>query len=319
LRPEKNQGNFMQAKDSGKSHRQGQGRSKRSFSPQHSRSNTSRTGQKGASDWMYAPAEILPYVNNLARQKGSYKTSKVLVLGFLAGAYIAFGSMLAILVGGGSPEVSPGIQKFLFGAVFPLGLIMVMLAGAELFTGNASYFIPNVMNGKQSWKAVFRNWGLVYVSNFVGCIFIAYFLTHLTGTLSAEPWSESVQNIAAAKTANPFYKTFLKGIGANWLVCLAMWLGMSAKDTTGKILGMWWPVMAFVAMGFEHSIANMYFLPLSIMEGGELGWGQMVISNLIPATLGNIVGGAFFVGFLYWFSYDKQPKPVIKRVPRRNI
>ncbi len=258
---------------------------------------------------LYSPKEIISVASKLAIDKATYSTRKILVLSFMAGAYISFGGLLAILIGGGVPGIAaenPGISKFLFGAAFPVGLMIVVMAGAELFTGNNAYFMPNVLSRKQSWTAPLRNWGLVYLGNFIGSIFIAYFLTHLTEVVNHEPWSNTVQSIAASKTGNPFYKTFLKGIGANWLVCLALWMGMSAQHTSGKILALWWPVMAFVTMGFEHSIANMFFIPLAIFEGGDISWSTFLIKNLIPATLGNIAGGAFFVGTLYWYAYGEK-------------
>ncbi len=258
---------------------------------------------------IYTPPEIIKIAGEAAIAKHSYSIKKILTLSFLAGAYISFGGLLSIIIGGGVPGIAaenPGIAKFLFGAAFPVGLMIVVLAGAELFTGNNAYFMPNVLSKKQSWRAPLRNWGLVYLGNFVGSIFVAYFLTHLTDVVAQQPWQEVVHHIGISKTSNPFYKTFLKGIGANWLVCLALWMGMSAKNTSGKILALWWPVMAFVAMGFEHSIANMFFIPLAIFEGANITWTSFVIDNLIPATLGNIVGGAFFVGTLYWYAYQKK-------------
>lgn len=258
---------------------------------------------------IYTPREILKMAGKAAIVKDKYSTKKILVLSFMAGVYISFGGLLSVLIGGGVPGIAaenPGISKFLFGAAFPLGLMIVVLAGAELFTGNNAYFMPNVLSGKQTWRAPLRNWGLVYLGNFLGSIFVAYFLTHLTDVVADYPWQEMVHKIAINKTSNPFYKTFLKGIGANWLVCLALWMGMSAKHTSGKMLALWFPVMAFVTMGFEHSIANMFFIPLAIFEGSSVTWVSFVIDNLIPATLGNIVGGAFFVGTLYWYAYQKE-------------
>lgn len=258
---------------------------------------------------LYSPNEIIDVASKLAIEKEKYPAKKILVLSFMAGAYIAFGGLLSILIGGGVPEIAennPGIAKFLFGAAFPVGLMIVVMAGAELFTGNNAYFMPNVLSGKQSWKAPLQNWGLVYIGNFLGAVFIAFFLTHLTGVVSHTPWQDTVQAIAVSKTSNLFYITFFKGIGANWLVCLALWMGMSAQHTSGKILGIWWPVMAFVTMGYEHSIANMFFIPLAIFEGGDISWPLFIVKNLVPATLGNIVGGAFFVGTLYWYIYVKE-------------
>ena len=258
---------------------------------------------------LYSPKEIIKEAGKLAIAKDVYSAKKILVLAFMAGAYISFGGLLAILVGGGVPGIgaaNPGIPRFLMGAMFPFGLMMVVMAGAELFTGNNAYFMPNVLSGSQRWTAPLRNWGLVYAGNFIGSLFVAWFLVHLTHLVAAEPWIDTVRNIAVSKTSNSFYTTFLKGIGANWLVCLALWMGMSAQHTSGKILGIWWPVMAFVAMGFEHSIANMFFIPLAIFEGVDITWATFIVKNLIPATIGNIVGGAFFVGTLYWYAYVKE-------------
>ena len=258
---------------------------------------------------MNTPKEVIEIVNKLAQNKGSYKTSKTLMLAFLAGAYIAFGGLLAIIVGGGSPGIAaenPGLAKFMFGAAFPLGLILVVIVGAELFTGNNAYFIPNVLTKKQRFNTVLKNWGLVYAGNFVGAVFVAYVITHLTHIVSDSPYVDAVHKIAIGKTSHTFLVTFLKGIGANWLVCLAVWQGMAAKDTTGKIFAIWLPVMAFVAMGFEHSIANMYFIPLAIFEGADITWTTFIVKNLIPATLGNIVGGAIFVGMFYGYLYGQE-------------
>ena len=254
------------------------------------------------------PKEIVNYAGLSAMEKGGYSVKKTLILSFLAGVYIAMGSLLAILIAYGFPTISqgnPGFVKLFMGAMFPVGLMLVVLAGGELFTGNTAYFIPNMMSGRQSWRKAIKNWGLVWVGNFIGALFFAYFLVYLTHILSSDPWVSGTHSIAIAKISNPFYVTFLKGIGANWLVCLAMWLGMSAQTTLGKIIAIWWPVMTFVAIGYEHCIANMFFIPIAMMEGADISITDLFVKNLIPATLGNIAGGAFFVGLLYWYVYDK--------------
>ncbi|WP_339917728.1 formate/nitrite transporter family protein [Yeosuana marina] len=259
---------------------------------------------------MNTPNEVIKIVNKLSQNKSEYKVSKTLILAVLAGAYIAFGGLLAHIVGGGSPGIAasnPGIVKFLYGATFPIGLILVAVVGAELFTGNNAYFIPSIINKKLGVSKMLKNWGLVYVGNFIGAVFVAYVITHLTHIVSASPFKDAVIGVAEGKTSHTFLVTFIKGIGANWLVCLAVWQGMAAKNTTGKIFAIWWPVMAFVTMGFEHSIANMFFVPLAIFEGADITWATFIINNLIPATLGNIVGGALFVGlpYGYLFGHDK--------------
>ena len=258
---------------------------------------------------MNSPQRVIEIASQLAFKKEKYTNTRTLILAFLAGAYISFGGLLAIIIAGGSPDLAaqnPGLTKFMFGAAFPLGLILVVIAGAELFTGNTAYFIPNLMNRQQAPKAMFRNWLWVYIGNFIGSIFVAYFLTHLTHLVHQEPFIDAVYNIAISKTSHTFGVTFLKGIGANWLVCLAMWLGMAAKDVKSKIIALWWPVMAFVTFGFEHSVANMYFIPLAIFEGAGISWSTFIIHNLIPATLGNIVGGGLFVGTIYGYLFGEK-------------
>ncbi|WP_372753685.1 formate/nitrite transporter family protein [Labilibaculum sp.] len=256
-----------------------------------------------------SPKETVAIVNHTAETKAKTAPKKVFVLALLAGGYIAMGSLLALVVGGAMPGLAasnPGLQKFFFGAVFPLGLILCAVAGAELFTGNTAYFIPSLLSKRMSIKVPLKNWGIVYIGNFIGSIIVAYFLVYLTGTLLNSPSVDSAINIAIAKTSNPFYKTFLKGVACNWMVALAMWLAYAAKDIAGKILGIWFPVMAFVAMGFEHCVANMFFIPVAIFHGSDITWMDFIVKNLIPATLGNIVGGALFVGTSYWYVFDKK-------------
>lgn len=256
----------------------------------------------------YSSKEILQKVHEAAHSRAKTSITKTLILAFLAGAYIALGGLLAVIVGGGIPGIAaqnPGISKFLMGAVFPIGLILCAIAGADLFTGNTAYFIPPVMNKKLRVADMLKNWTLVYIGNFIGALFVAYFITYSAGLFDKAPWHDSILHLAEHKTSASFYQVFLKGIGANWFVALAMWLCYSAKDITGKILGMWFPVMAFVAIGFEHSIANMFFIPTAIFYGSPVTWSEFIVNNLIPATLGNIVGGSILVGLLYWFVYDR--------------
>ena len=252
------------------------------------------------------PKQIVEIVSDVAKAKAETSFSKTLILAFLAGAYIAIGGLLAVIIGGGVPGIAaenPGIQKFLMGAAFPIGLMLCAIAGADLFTGNTAYFVPAVMDRKLSFFSMLKNWVLVYAGNFIGALFVAYFMVTLTGLFAKSPWLDSIYSIADVKTTAPFYKVFLKGIGANLLVALAMWLAYASKDISGKMLGIWVPVMAFVTIGYEHSIANMFFIPAAIFNGAPVTWTEFFVNNLIPATLGNIVGGSVLVGFLYWLVY----------------
>ncbi|WP_063850507.1 formate/nitrite transporter family protein [Flammeovirga sp. SJP92] len=255
-----------------------------------------------------SPKEILSNIRGGALQKGNMSIQQLLVFGFLGGAYVAFGFLLAIIVGGGSPGIAaenPGITKFLMGAVFPVGLVLVIIAGAELFTSSTAMMTVSVFSKDQSWGKLGKVWGFGYLGNFIGSLFVAYFITTLTGVVDAEVFHNSLIGVAEHKVGNPFYKTFFKAVGANWLVCLAAWQAYAAKDVMGKVIGIWFPVMTFVTFGFEHCIANMYVIPAAMFNGADITWSDFIITNLIPATLGNIVGGAFFVGTIYWWMFVK--------------
>ena len=232
-----------------------------------------------------------------------------LVAAMLAGIYIAMGGLLSLLIGYGFPEWTagnPGLQKLLSGCMFPLGLILVVLAGAELFTGNNAVLIPGFMKKKYGIMPILKNWTIVYIGNFIGAIFFVYVMVWCTGIVDADPWKSAIVQIAQAKVNMSGWVVFLKGIGANWLVCLAVWLGFSAHSTAGKMMGLWFPVMCFVAIGYEHSIANMFFIPLGMLQGAAISWNDFILANLIPATFGNIVGGALFVGCIYSYLYTKR-------------
>lgn len=252
------------------------------------------------------PSEIVAQVERASLSKVTLSTPRTLVAAMLAGIYIAMGGLLSLLIGYGFPEWTagnPGLQRLLSGCMFPLGLILVVLAGAELFTGNNAVLIPGLMNQKYGIAPVLRNWVLVYVGNFIGALFFVYVMIWCAGIVDADPWKSAIVQIAQTKTSLPWGVVFVKGIGANWLVCLAVWLGFSAHSTAGKMMGLWFPVMCFVAIGYEHSIANMFFIPLGMLQGASVTWGQFLLDNLVPATLGNIVGGALFVGCVYTYLY----------------
>ncbi len=201
---------------------------------------------------------------------------------------------------------NPGLAKLIFGGVFPVGLMLVVIAGSELFTGNTALMIPSTLLGKTSWGALVRNWVWSFVGNFIGSVFVAYCLVYLTGLLSADPWLTCAKGIAEGKVTQGFWPLLLKGIGCNWLVCLAVWLSIASDDVAGKVLGIWWPIMVFVALGFEHSVANMFFVPMGIFLGAKVTWGQFLLVNLLPVTLGNILGGALFVGMFYTYLYGRR-------------
>ncbi|MFV0626045.1 MAG: formate/nitrite transporter family protein [Alphaproteobacteria bacterium] len=253
-----------------------------------------------------SPKEIAKAFCDFGIYKSETKLAKFIVLAILGGAYIALGGLLSVMVAGGMPTTyveNPGLVKFVAGALFPVGLIMVSVAGADLFTSDCAGMVLPVMQKKKTMNDLIKIWVLSYTFNFVGTQFVAYYMATETGLVTHEPWQHYLHTYSAAKVNQDFYTVFIKGIGANWLVCLGTWMGFSAKDITGKSLGTWIPVMLFVTLGFEHSIANMFFIPAAIYSGADITWTQFIYQNLIPATLGNVVGGAGLVGMVYGYLY----------------
>lgn len=257
------------------------------------------------------PAEIAraSLMSGLAKiQTTRNNKPRLMVQAVMAGAFIAFGGTLSLIVGYGFPEMAadnPGLQKLLCGCMFPIGLILVVVLGAELFTGNNALLIPPLMRRKATWSDIAMNWTLVYIGNFVGAMLFTFLLVHSAGLLSATPYREAIAGIATAKVSMSWTTVFLKGIGANWCVCLAIWLALSGKTMLEKSLGCWLPVMAFVALGYEHSIANMFYLPAGMLEGADISAWTAICKNIIPATLGNIAGGALLVGCVHSYVHLK--------------
>jgi len=241
----------------------------------------------------------------------------VLVLGILAGAYIGFGGLLATSVTFDlASKAGIGIQKLVAGSAFSLGLMLVVIAGAELFTGN-NLMISSVLSREIGVKVMLQRWGLVFLANFIGSILLAllFYFSGLWKTGNGE-LGVSALAIALNKVRLGFGEALVRGIGCNWLVCLAVWMALAARQTISKIFAIFFPIMGFVAIGFEHCIANMYFIPVGIflkdwagvpaptgIDPAALNWGSFLWNNLFPVTIGNILGGGVFVGMSYWGAY----------------
>ena len=249
-------------------------------------------------------------------KKAKAPVLNTLILGTLAGVYIGFGAALATLVGhDAATNVGVGIAQVFVGAVFSVGLMLVVIAGAELFTGN-SLMITGVLGKEYGSARMLGRWGLVYAANFLGAVLLAFIMYYsgLWKMASGAVGAKAI-DIAKAKVGLPFGEAFFRGIGCNWLVCLAVWMALSAKQIAGKVLAVFFPIMAFVALGYEHCVANMYFIPFGLFlkstpaaagtDLASLTWGRFLTANLVPVTLGNIVGGAVFVGAAYWWVYAR--------------
>ena len=228
------------------------------------------------------------------------------LMAILGGAFIAFGGLLTVMVAGGMPGVAaanPGLVKFVAGALFPIGLIMVAVTGADLFTSDCAGFAFPLLRKELSLRRVAALLLVSYLFNFVGAQLVAWLLSAHVGMLEGEPWRSYLHGLSGGKVEQAFWPVFVKGIGANWLVCLGMLMGYAAKDIAGKSIAIWIPIMLFVTLGYEHSLANMFFIPAAIYTGAEITWSAFILQNLIPATLGNIVGGMGLVGMVYGWLY----------------
>ena len=240
--------------------------------------------------------------------KARLSWDKALVAGFLAGAYIAIAGLLAITVSAGMPaEIWGTLPTFFTGAVFSLGLILVVLAGSELLTGNMALVPLAAMQGRASLRKLAENWAFVLVGNLLGALFVAYFLAVQTGVATADLPFERLEGISTQKGIEETeWQIFLRALGCNWLVCLAVWMALAAEDVAGKVAAIFFPIMAFVAIGFDHVVANMFFLPAAIFAGvPELTWWD-AIHNWIFAFLGNLVGAVVFVSGAYWYLYVRE-------------
>ncbi|MDW3095010.1 MAG: formate/nitrite transporter family protein [Gammaproteobacteria bacterium] len=255
----------------------------------------------------YKPAKIAELVENIGVTKAVMPTVPTIMLGLMAGAFIAFGAMFYTLVMTNN-DMGLGPARLLGGLAFSLGLILVLVGGAELFTGN-NFIVMAWAEKKVTTLQLLRNWSIVYIANFVGAVGTAL-LIFWSGvlTIGENAFAENALNIAVYKTNLDPLQAFIRGILCNALVCLSVWICFAARDVASKILAIIFPVSAFVALGFEHCIANMYFIPLGmILSDGQIGITDFM-TNIIPVTAGNIVGGSIFVAFVYWIVYVRDYK-----------
>jgi formate/nitrite transporter len=250
----------------------------------------------------YAPAEIAARVENAGVAKAHLHAVPTLALAVLAGAFIAFGAMLYLMTMTDS-GLGLGPARLLGGVAFSLGLVLVIVGGAELFTGN-SLIVFAWADRLIGTRALLRNWGLVYLGNFAGASATAL-MVYWSGTLGLGEGAvaETAVRVAEGKVALPVAQAFLRAVLCNVLVCLAVWLCFSAREVAGKILAIVFPITAFVALGFEHSIANMFLIPLGWMSGAQSVTLAGYLQNLLVVTAGNIFGGGVLVALVYWLVY----------------
>lgn len=274
--------------------------------------------------------EILEATVKMGLSKANQSSVSRLANTVLAGMYIAIGGFLAIRVGLTLPwDTWGGMSKFMFGAVFPLGLMLVVLCGADLFTGSCMTLTTAAAKGKISLGQSIYSGAAAWIGNFIGALFVAYFIAYASGIIfetagGTMPWANAAVNLANSKCHHEFWDAFWRAVGCNWLVCLAVFAAAASTETAGKIIALWFPTMAFVALGMEHCIANMFFIPLAIFTGSDArytalveqgkavalntDWATFFTANLVPVTLGNIVGGSVLVAMLYLMAHYKSNK-----------
>jgi formate/nitrite transporter len=258
----------------------------------------------------YSPREVAARIQAVGVVKARLPALAMLMLGICAGGFIGLGGLYSVIVFS-DPTLPFAVSRLLGGLAFSLGLILVVVAGAELFTGN-NLLVMAWADGKITTAEVIRNWVVVYIANAIGAIGLALvvWLAH-HGDMNQGAVAAQYVKIAAVKTSLPFWEAFFKGVLCNLLVCLAVWMAMAARGVTDQILAVVFPISAFVAAGFEHSVANMYLIPLGILlsagtpvAGASPDWGGF-LSNLVPVTLGNIAGGSIMVAAVYHLIYGR--------------
>lgn len=268
---------------------------------------------------LFLPPVMAKRAEDIGVTKANAPAGKLLMLAMLSGAFISLGAVFCTVVLAGSSEMPYGIARLSAGVVFSLGLILVVLGGAELFTGN-NLIIMAWASRKVTTAAVLKNWVIVYLGNFIGSIFTALLMIVAKQyTFGGGAVGLTAMNIASSKVGLGFWQAIALGILCNGLVCLAVWMTYSGRSVVDKILAILFPISAFVAAGFEHSIANMYFIPYALfikafdpafistlgdkVNLSSLTWDAFFLKNLLPVTIGNIIGGAVLVGVVYWWIY----------------
>jgi formate/nitrite transporter len=272
------------------------------------------------------PAAMALRAEESGVKRASTDPVTLLLLSVLAGAFISFGAIFATTVSAGSADLPYGVGRLLMGLVFSVGLILVVIGGAELFTGN-NIIVIAWASGKVKSRALLLNWVLAFIGNFAGAFVTAVLMFYTTQyTFGGGAVGLAALSTAHAKTSLAFIPALTLGIMCNALVCLAVWMCFSARTTVDRVLSIVPPIAAFVAAGFEHSIANIYFIPMGLfIKAGapdsfwraigktaadfpELTWGNFLVGNLIPVTIGNIIGGSIMVAAVYWFVYLRKRK-----------
>lgn len=257
---------------------------------------------------MKTPQEITKTLYEKSFRFLEKSKSELIIGGIMAGIFVGLAAITSVTVCQDMASYfGVGFTKLIFGIVFSLGLIIIVLSGSDLFTGSNLYIV-SIHKNKTNFSKVFRNWSIIYFANMVGCI-ILIFIIFQTGIFKDKAISDYMINITRSKLNLTASQAFFRGILCNFLVCLAVRVGESSDEVSGKIIGYIYVIGAFVINSFEHSIANMFFIPVGMILGNQQGvsfsWQAFIFKNLIPVTIGNVLGGALFVGSVYYVMHNK--------------
>jgi len=252
------------------------------------------------------PKETYAGMAEKGRDNALMPVVKILHQSIMGGCYVGFGGLLSTMVAGSIPGIAqsnPGLQKFIFAALFPVNLLLILMSGGQLFTGNSAAVPAALYEGLVEPMDLVRGWVVSYIGNIIGCGGFALAANYV-GLLAGGPKELAVATVMK-KVGGTFMQKVVKAIMCNWLVCMAVWLAGSANDLAGKMVGIWFPISTFVAIGLEHSVANMFLLPLGILGGADVSLMDAVVKNLIPVTIGNAIAGAIVVGAGYSYAFGK--------------
>ncbi|KAF2765720.1 Formate/nitrite transporter [Teratosphaeria nubilosa] len=251
----------------------------------------------------FTPQQTMALISRIGEKKASTRLDKLLLNSLLAGPLLGFGCAITLSTNA-SPwyqDNAPGLIRTLSACFFPIGLILVVLTGADLYTSNVLYMPVAVLQRRASWAALAKSWVVSFVGNLGGMLFFCLVICGYGGVFESAAWKAESVKFAVAKCVTPtWYGILLKAVGANWLVCLAVFMAISSREIVSKIVAIWWPIATFVGLGMDHVIANMFLIPIGMFNGAPITVGYYIWKSMIPALIGNTIGGGLFVGVVHW-------------------
>ncbi|KAF2771084.1 Formate/nitrite transporter [Teratosphaeria nubilosa] len=255
----------------------------------------------------FTPQQTIELCSRIGTKKAHMRLDKLFLNSCMTGPLLGFGC--AVLVSTNAApwyqENAPGLIRTIGALMFPVGLVMIVLSGADLFTSNTMFMTTAFLHRRVCLWDVAKNWVVSFFGNLAGMLFFMAIITGYGGVFQeSSDYTEAAVRIAVQKAHNPqWHQIFLRAIGANWLVCFAVFISISSREVASKIIAIWWPTATFVALALDHVVANMFFIPMGIWCGAPFGAGYYIWKSLIPTLLGNMLGGGLFVGAVYWYLY----------------